>query len=125
MAWRRSTTRTPNLASPSQPPARARARAKGNSRNLVPTEASWREWREGGLRDGRETIQEHGINGYHDLRAAYACERYETLTGHPAPVMGGLVEDRQVDRDAREQISHELGHDRIEVIAEYIGGRGT
>jgi hypothetical protein len=52
-------------------------------------------------------------------------ERYEALTGHPAPVMGGHIDDRQADRDAREQISHELGHDRIEVVAEYIGGRGT
>lgn len=101
------------------------AEVQGNGRNLIPTEASWREWREGGLRDGREAIQTHGIDGYHDLRAAYACERYEALTGHAAPVMGGHIEDRQVDRDAREQISHELGHDRIEVVAEYIGGRGT
>lgn len=119
-------TREISLSSATQLEALSRAAGvQGKSRNLIPAEASWREWREGALRDGREAIQAHGIDDYHDLRAAYACERYETLTGHAAPVMGGHIEDRQADRDAREQISHELGHDRIEVVAEYIGGRGT
>ena len=117
-------TRGLSLSSPTQLEVLSRAaEVQGNGRNLIPTEASWREWREGGLRDGREAIQERGIDGYHDLRAAYACERYEALTGHAAPVMGGHIDDRQADRNAREQITNELGHNRIDVVSEYIGGR--
>lgn len=109
------------------------AAVQGKGRNLIPAENSWKEWRQGGLRDGREALQVHGIDDYRDLRAAYACERYEVLTGHPAPVMGGHISNRDADRKAREAISIELGHGhidaggrvkRIDVIAEYIGGRG-
>ena len=102
--------------------SRAAAVQNGN-RNLVPSEQTWAQFRGGELRDGRESLQEARISGYHDLRAAYACQRYEALTGLPGPVLGGLIQDRQVDREAREQISAELGHGRIDVVAEYIGGR--
>lgn len=97
--------------------------AQGEARAIMPRGQNWQQWREGGLRDTRETLQEHGIHRLHDLRAAYAVERYETLTGAVAPVLGGQIQDRESDRVAREQISNELGHDRIEVVASYIGGR--
>ncbi|HEX8542279.1 MAG TPA: integrase, partial [Pseudomonas sp.] len=32
-------------------------------------------------------------------------------------------EDRALDQRARKQISHELGHNRIDVVSAYIGGR--
>lgn len=102
---------------------RTASKVQGEMRNLIPEQESWRKWREGGLRDGREALQALGIARYHDLRAAYACERYEALTGHPAPVLGGSIADRAKDRDARLRISAELGHGRIEVVAAYIGGR--
>lgn len=102
---------------------RTAAALQGAGRNLIPEQESWREWREGGLRDGREALKTHGIARYHDLRAAYACERYETITGHPAPVLGGVITDRDKDREARERISAELGHGRIDVVSAYIGGR--
>ncbi|MEW6772156.1 MAG: integrase domain-containing protein [Bacillota bacterium] len=101
------------------------AEIQGDGRNLIPSDQTWKEWRDGGLRDGREAVQEAiGGHGYHDLRAAYACERYEALTGHDAPVFGGRIEDRDLDREARMKISEELGHGRIDVVAEYLGGRG-
>lgn len=101
------------------------AAIQGDHYSMVPAEQSWKEWREGGLRDGREAIQEAlGGHGYHDLRAAYACERYEDLTGRDAPVVSGeRVSDRDADRDARETIAGELGHGRIDVVAEYVGSR--
>jgi len=73
----------------------------------------------------RETLHEHGLKGFHELRAAYACERYEQLTGHAAPVNGGHCYrlDRDLDQQARKQISLELGHNRIDVVSAYIGGR--
>jgi hypothetical protein len=45
------------------------------------------------------------------------------LTGWAAPVAGGEIADRDADREAREQIAEELGHGRIDVVSEYIGGR--
>jgi len=73
----------------------------------------------------RETLHAHGLKGFHELRAAYACERYEQLTGHAAPVNGGHCYriDRDLDEQARQQISLELGHNRIDVVSAYIGGR--
>lgn len=73
----------------------------------------------------RETPHEQGLKGFHELRATYSCERYEQLTGHSAPVNGGHCYrmDRDLDRQARQQISLELGHNRIDAVAAYIGGR--
>lgn len=100
------------------------AEAQFLSRSLIPSEMSWREWREGELRDAREVVQAYTGGGLHDLRAAYACERYESLTGYAAPVVAGeRLADRELDREAREQIAEELGHGRIDVVSEYVGGR--
>ncbi|MNJ41210.1 hypothetical protein D3C77_361280 [compost metagenome] len=73
----------------------------------------------------RKLLHEQGLKGFHELRAAYACERYEQLTGHVAPVNGGHCYriDPNLDRQARLQISLELGHNRIDVVSAYIGGR--
>ena len=47
------------------------AAAQGDHHSLIPKEKSWKQWRDGGLRDGRETVQSLvGGRGYHDLRAA-------------------------------------------------------
>jgi hypothetical protein len=97
--------------------------AQGSDRSMIPADQTWKSWREGDLRDAREIVQQHTGGGLHDLRAAYACERYESLTGHAAPVAGGEIVDRDLDRAAREQIAAELGHGRIDVVSEYIGGR--
>jgi hypothetical protein len=99
------------------------ASAQGRDSSMIPADQSWREWREGTLRDTREVVQEHTGGGLHDLRSAYACERYQDLTGWAAPVAGGEIEDRDIDREAREVISAELGHGRIDVTSEYLGGR--
>ncbi len=67
---------------------------------------------------------EHNIKGFHELRAAYACERYHQITHHPAPVNGGSNQlDQQLDNEARVTISYELGHGRIEIAAAYIGSK--
>lgn len=112
------------IASPAALEALQRAaEAQGSARAVMPPHQNWQQWRETGLRDAREVLQAHGIDRLHDLRAAYACDRYQALTGAAAPVAGGQILDRNTDKSAREVISKELGHDRIEVVAAYIGGR--
>jgi hypothetical protein len=93
---------------------------QGNARAVMPPNQNWKEWRENGLRDSRETLQHYGIDRLHDLRSAYACDRYQHLTGHAAPVLGGQA-PRHLDRHAREQIASELGHGRIAITNAYLG----
>jgi hypothetical protein len=97
------------------------ARPDGSPNLLAPGE-TYRAWREGELRSGREILHEHGVRGYHDARAAYACERYAALTGHQAPAAAGeRAAPRDLDRAARETIAHELGHGRADVCRAYVG----
>ena len=94
------------------------------SRNLLAPSESYKEFMQSVVRPARDLLHEHGLKGFHELRAAYACERYEQLTGFSAPINGGRChrEDRALDQCARQQISHELGHNRIDVVSAYIGG---
>ncbi len=102
--------------------AAAAARPEG-SRNLIAPTESHAQFRHGELAQARELLHQHGIPGYHDARAAYACERYQQLTGHPAPAAAGSREaPRALDQAAREQIGWELGHGREDVAASYVGG---
>ncbi|MGY2683828.1 integrase domain-containing protein [Pseudomonas tolaasii] len=104
---------------------RANEASPRGSRNLLALDESYKVFLQTVVRPARDILHEHGLKGFHELRAAYACERYEQLTGFPAPVNGGRGhrEDRELDRRARQQISHELGHSRIDVVNAYIGGR--
>lgn len=97
----------------------------GCERNLLRPEDSFDSLvNNGEIHRARRHLQEFGIKGYHELRAAWACERYLQETGCPAPVMpGGQMADPAVDAEARRIIAQELGHDRIDVVAEYIGAR--
>ncbi|OCW26921.1 integrase domain-containing protein [Pseudomonas sp. S3E12] len=104
---------------------RAWEASPSGSRNLLAPNESYKEFMQSVVRPARDILHEHGLKGFHELRAAYACERYEQLTDLNAPVNGGRVhrEDRELDQRARQQISHELGHNRIDVVSSYIGGR--
>lgn len=94
------------------------------SRNLIAPLESYLSVLQKVARLSRDILHAHNLKGFHELRAAYACERYEQITQHPAPISGGQCcqVDRHLDREARRQISYELGHGRIYVIAAYIGG---
>ena len=112
------------ITSPAQVEALQRAAAaQGGDRSMVPEGQSWAAWREGELRDAREIVQEHTGGGLHDLRASYACQRYESLAGHAAPCTGAAIQDKDRDAAARLAISEELGHGRADVTSEYLGGR--
>ena len=68
-----------------------------------------------------------GLSQMHGLRHQYAQSRYEALTGWPAPAAGGppvrTLSDTQRTQDtaARQIISRELGHERLQVTAVYLG----
>jgi len=63
----------------------------------------------------------------HGLRHAYAQRRYEELTGWQSPAASGpsskslTQEQRDQDREVRLIISRELGHEREQVTAVYLG----
>lgn len=103
------------------------ARPTGSQNLLSSAEAteSYIQFVKGELSSGRRILKESGIDHYHDLRAAFACERYWQLTGHAAPVVTGKrTAGRAADQQARQTITLELGHGRIDVLNAYIGGRG-
>lgn len=97
----------------------------GGSRNLIAPHESYLNVLQEIIRPARDILHAHNLKGFHELRATYACERYERITGHRAPINGGELcqVDRRFDREARRKISYELGHGRIDVVAAYIGGR--
>lgn len=95
------------------------------SHNLLAPNERYLDFQREIVRPARDLLHKHNIKGFHELRAAFACERYEQITQHQAPVNGGqcYAVDRRLDCEARMQISKELGHSRIDVAAAYIGGR--
>ncbi|MEJ5864682.1 integrase domain-containing protein [Pseudomonas farsensis] len=95
------------------------------SRNLIAPNESYLNVLQEIIRPARDILHVHNLKGLHELRAAYACERYEQITQHRAPINGSQCcqVDRNLDREARKQISYELGRGRIDVVAAYIGGR--
>jgi len=103
----------------------ARQVSPAGSRNLIAPDESYLNVLQEIIRPARDVLHAHKLKGFHELRAAYACERYVQITQHPAPINGGqcCLVDKPLDREAGRQISYELGHGRIDVVAAYIGGR--
>lgn len=70
-----------------------------------------------------------GIGNAHGFRHAYAQWRYKQLTGWSCPAAGGPTVDTMTktdaarDRSARMEVSHELGHNRLDVTDTYLGRR--
>lgn len=68
-----------------------------------------------------------GLSRMHGLRHYYAQARYMALTGWKAPAAGGPVAQeltppqRLLDGFARQTISQELGHERPQITAVYLG----
>ncbi len=68
-----------------------------------------------------------GLDKNHGLRHTYAQKRYLELTGRQAPISGGLknkeltTEQKIIDKEARLQISQELGHSREQITVIYLG----
>ncbi len=68
-----------------------------------------------------------GLRKLHGLRHRYAQRRYRELTGWDSPHQDGPKRkdlssyEKKLDHEARLTISRELGHNRIEIVAIYIG----
>ncbi len=91
--------------------------------SLIPAERTYIEQR----RIYERHAARAGLSKLHGLRHAYAQARYHQLTGFSAPACGGphshalTATQREVDRQARVQVSRELGHEREQITAVYLG----
>ena len=91
--------------------------------SMIPSERSYIEQ----VKIYERQTAKAGLHKLHGLRHAYAQRRYEELTGWAAPAADGPTsvdltpEQKALDQEARMQISRELGHDREQVTAVYLG----
>ncbi|MFQ5643246.1 MAG: integrase domain-containing protein [Thiogranum sp.] len=95
-----------------------RARQLAGNGSLIPSSRNYRQQ----LRIYERHTANAGLSKMHGLRHAYAQQRYQELTGWPAPATGGPTEkaltpeQKRVDQEVRLTISRELGHERIQVV---------
>ncbi|MCP4129150.1 MAG: integrase [Gammaproteobacteria bacterium] len=101
----------------------SRAQQLAGNGSLIPSSRNYRQQ----LRIYERHTANAGLSKMHGLRHAYAQQRYQELTGWPAPAAGGstvkaLTPDQKLaDKKARLTISVELGHERIQVVGIYLG----
>jgi site-specific recombinase XerC len=100
-----------------------RARRLARSGSLIPPDRTYRQQ----LQIYERYTADAGLSRLHGLRHQYAQRRYREITGWAAPAAGGAasaeltVQQREVDRLARVTVSRELGHEREQVTAVYLG----
>ncbi len=93
------------------------------SRGLIPSNLTYVQQ----LRRYEDQTAKVGLNKNHGLRHAFAQQRYYEITGRLAPAVGGksskelTIEEKLLDKQARLIISAELGHEREQVTAIYLG----
>jgi len=104
-----------------------------DGRSMIPKNMTYGDFR-------RECYAEAKLAeiSFHPERHAYTHERYTEITGAPAPIEAGWsrkeritnlathlkiseAEAKAIDHAARQQISIELGHNRVEITNAYLG----
>jgi hypothetical protein len=99
--------------------------------SLIPKERTYKQH----LSHYQQQAKLMGVCKPHGLRHAYAQRRYSELTkeldllkiGMLCPIAGGKAtkelsrDEKQIDRQAREIISRELGHSRLNITRTYLG----
>ncbi|MCC7413429.1 MAG: integrase domain-containing protein [Gammaproteobacteria bacterium] len=111
------------VRTPAQRALLDRAHRLAGRGSLIPGERNYRQQ----LRVYERHTANAGLSKLHGLRHAYAQARYEELTGWKSPAAGGRSSkslsggERVVDREARLAISRELGHEREQITAVYLG----
>ena len=72
-------------------------------------------------------IKKAGLSNMHGFRHLWSHQRYLGITGFKCPAAGGPTRreltkaQRALDREAREIITKELGHNRSQITANYLG----
>jgi len=111
------------ITTPEQRATLDRAHRLVGERSLIPAEKTYIEQRHVYDRECKAAE----LKSMHGLRHAYAQTRYEALTGWKSPVAGGRSTQslsafqRLADFEARQTISRELGHGRVEITKVYLG----
>ncbi len=98
------------------------AEVQGKSGSMIPIGTTYKAFRP--VIDSARNAVKAATNGQglHALRAGYACARYKAITGRDAPVVAGSrLVSKALDHEARLQIAKELGHNRVDVTASYLG----
>lgn len=115
--------RTVPITTPEQRVVLDDARRLASAGSLIPAHKTYIQQRN--VYDGQ--CKAAGLSNMHGLRHRYAQTRYEMLTGWTAPAAGGSCsstltpEERRLDTWARQVISRELGHERTQITAVYLG----
>ena len=98
-----------------------RVQALAGNGSLIPADKSYRQHKNTFEYETRQA----GIGQTHGLRHLYAQNRYYELTGWQCPAVGGVRElslnEKEMDKQARLQISEELGHGRLQITGVYLG----
>jgi hypothetical protein len=66
-------------------------------------------------------LKNSGVPSFQELRAGFAQDIYEEILEGPSPLRQP-IRDKIMDRIAREEVSRQLGHNRISVASAYVGG---
>ena len=101
----------------------AEAKLLAGKGSLIPVDKTYVQQ----LKRYEDQCAKAGIHRAHGHRHHYAQDRYQTLTGRAAPAAGGprsrdlTPSEKATDREARLVISRELGHEREQITAIYLG----
>jgi len=115
--------RTLPIRTPEQREVLDRAHKLAGKGSLIPSNRNYRQQ----LRIYEGHTLRAGLSNMHGLRHAYAQRRYEELTGWKAPAAGGPSSEslsrgqKDQNHQARLLISRELGHEREQITAVYLG----
>lgn len=98
---------------------------KYKSSSLIPDDTTYKTYR----KRFEKRCERAGIDKRHGLRHYYAQMRYRTIAGFDCIAKGGFkqtemtLEQRNLDKVARLQVSHELGHSRVASITSVYCGK--
>jgi len=115
--------RTLPIRTPEQRDVLDRAHKLASKGSLIPSSRNYKQQ----VRIYQGHTLRAGLSKMHGLRHAYAQQRYEELTGWKPPAAGGPTRkslnlgQRDRDSEVRLIISRELGHEREQVTAVYLG----